>query len=60
MFFFSGKMFLEKLLNQLNDLDTVFDNVLLLGYSNMTPEDLKFLEFWYSWRRQFNQRTYLL
>ena len=45
MVFFSGKMFLEKLLNQLNDLDTVFDNVLLLGYSNMTPEDLKFLEF---------------
>ena len=32
-----GKMFIEKLSNQLKDLHTSFDNILLLGDFNMTP-----------------------
>ena len=35
-----SKMFIEKLSNQLNDLHTSYDNILLLGDFNMTPEDL--------------------
>ena len=34
-------MFIEQLSNQLNDLDTSYNNILLLGNFNMTPEDLK-------------------
>ena len=34
-----SKMFIEKLSNQLNDLYTIYDNILLLGDFNMTPED---------------------
>ena len=35
-----SKMFIEKLSNQLNDLHTSYDNILLLGYFNMASEDL--------------------
>ena len=38
-------MFLERLSNQLNDLHTSYDNILLLGDFNMTPEDLKLQDF---------------
>ena len=40
-----SKMFIEKLSNQLNDLHTSYDNILLLGDFNMTPEDLKLQVF---------------
>ena len=40
-----GKMFIEKLSNQLNDLRTSYDNILLLGGFNMTPENLKMQDF---------------
>ena len=36
-----SKMFIEKLSNQLTDLHTSYDNILLLGDFNMTAEDLK-------------------
>ena len=36
-----SKMFIEKLSNQLNDLDISSDNILLLSDFNMKPEDLK-------------------
>ena len=39
-----SKMFIEKLSNQLNDLHTNYD-ILLLGDFNMTPEDLKLQVF---------------
>ena len=39
-----GKMFTERLYNQLNDLHTSYD-ILLLGDYNMTPEDLKLQHF---------------
>ena len=35
----------EKLSNQLNDLRTIYDNILLLGYFNMTFEYLKLQDF---------------
>ena len=35
----------EKLSNQLNDLHTIYDNILLLGYFNMTFEYLKLQDF---------------
>ena len=38
-------MFIEKLSNQLNDLQTSYDNILLLGDFNMTPENLKLQVF---------------
>ena len=38
-------MFIEKLSNQLNDLHTSYDNILLLGDLNMKPEDLKLKVF---------------
>ena len=34
-------MFIEKLSNQLNDLHTSYDNILLIGDLNMATEDLK-------------------
>ena len=40
-----SKMFTEKLSNQLNDLHTSYDNILLLGDFNMTAEDLKLQVF---------------
>ena len=40
-----SKMFIEKLSNQLNDLHTSCDNILLLGDFNRTPEDLKLQVF---------------
>ena len=36
-----GKIFIERLFNQLNDLHTSYDNISLLGDFNMTPENLK-------------------
>ena len=39
-----GKMFIERLSNQLNDLHTSYD-ILLPGDFNMTPEDLKLQNF---------------
>ena len=38
-------MFIEKLSYQPNDLHTNYDNILLLGDFNMTPEDLKMQDF---------------
>ena len=38
-------MFIERLSNQLNDLDTNYDNILLLGDFSRTPEDLKLQDF---------------
>ena len=35
----------EKLSNQLNDLHTIYGNILLLGYFNMTFEYLKLQDF---------------
>ena len=35
----------EKLSNRLNDLHTIYDNILLLGYFNMTFEYLKLQDF---------------
>ena len=42
-----GKMFIERLSNQLNDLHKTYDNILflLLGDLNMTPENLKLQDF---------------
>ena len=40
-----SKMFIEKLSNQLTDLHTSYDNILLLGDFNMTLEDLKLQVF---------------
>ena len=40
-----SKMFIEKLSNQLDDIHTSYDNILLLGDFNMTPEDLKLQVF---------------
>ena len=37
-------MFIERLSNQLNDLRTSYD-ILLLGDFNMAPDDLKFQDF---------------
>ena len=38
-------MFIERLSNQLNDLHTSYDNILLLGDFNMSLEDLKLQDF---------------
>ena len=40
-----GKMFIEILSNQLNDLHIIYDNILLLGNFNTTPESLKLQDF---------------
>ena len=40
-----GKMFIERLSNQLNDLHTSYENILLLGDFNITPEGLKLRDF---------------
>ena len=40
-----GKIFIERLSNQLNGLHTSYDNILLLGDFNITPEDLKLQDF---------------
>ena len=40
-----GKMFIERLSNQLNDFLASYDNILLLGDFNMAPEDLKLQDF---------------
>ena len=40
-----GKMFIERLSNQLNDLHASYENILLLGDFNITPEDLKLRDF---------------
>ena len=36
-----SRMFIKRLSNQLNDLHTSYDNILLLGDFNVTPKDLK-------------------
>ena len=38
-------MFIERLSNQLNDLHTSYDKILLLDDFNMIPEDLKLQDF---------------
>ena len=40
-----GKMFIERLSNQLNDFLASYDNILLLRDFNMAPEDLKMQDF---------------
>ena len=40
-----GKMFIERLSSQLNDLHMSYDNILLLGDFNKTTEDLKLQDF---------------
>ena len=38
-------MFVERLSNQLNNLHTSYDNIVLLGDFKMTPKDLKLQDF---------------
>ena len=40
-----GKMFIERLSNQVNDLHTSYHNILLLGDFNLTFEDLQLQDF---------------
>ena len=40
-----GKMCIERLSNQRNDLHKTYDKILLLGDLNMTPENLKLQDF---------------
>ena len=42
-----GKLFIERLSNQLNDLCTNYDILLLYDF-NMTPEELKLQDFCYT------------
>ena len=41
----SGKICIERLSNQLNDLHTSYDNISLLSDFNMALEDLKLQDF---------------